>query len=286
MSKLYVFAHQDDEVAIAPRIARDVASGARVVCAFLTDGGAPAVRDAESRAVLASLGVHDVIFVGLPERTLVEHLEEAYHALKERDAEEIITLAWEGGHQDHDAAHLVALALAKIKGVRCLECPLYRGYFRVLSPLRVSERRRLTARDVAKRAMLCWRYPSQRRSWLWLGGGVGLRGGGGGCGCGGARSFVRREPNVCSMHRESGFYTSGVFDSRGSGSSRPRGRSSSSASSSGPRFIGSRGIDCRSYDAAVISSCTPSMIASAGSTTVPVGAFRRWRTYQSQLYAP
>jgi LmbE family N-acetylglucosaminyl deacetylase len=169
MSKLYVFAHQDDEVAIAPRIARDVASGARVVCAFLTDGGAPAVRDAESRAVLASLGVHDVIFVGLPERTLVEHLEEAYHALKERDAEEIITLAWEGGHQDHDAAHLVALALAKIKGVRCLEFPLYRGYFRVLSPLRVSERRRLTARDVAKRAMLCWRYPSQRRSWLWLG---------------------------------------------------------------------------------------------------------------------
>lgn len=168
MSKLYVFAHQDDEVAIAPRIARDVASGARVVCAFLTDGGAPAMRNAESRAVLAELGVDDVIFVGLPDGRLVEHLEEALAALP-RDVEEIVTLAWEGGHQDHDAAHLVALALAIARGVRCLAFPLYRGYFRVLSPLREGDKRRLTAREVIKRAMLCWRYPSQRRSWLWLG---------------------------------------------------------------------------------------------------------------------
>lgn len=169
MSKLYVFAHQDDEVAIAPRIARDVAAGARVVCAFLTDGGAPAVRDAESRAVMAQLGVQDVIFAGFPERALVEHLEEAYRSIEAIDADEILTLAWEGGHQDHDAAHLVALALAKAKGVRCLEFPLYRGYFRVLSPLRAGERRRLRLGEIVKRAMLCWRYPSQRRSWLWLG---------------------------------------------------------------------------------------------------------------------
>ncbi len=174
MSKLYVFAHQDDEVAIAPRIARDVAAGARVVCAFLTDGGAPAVRDAESRAVLASLGVQDVLFVGLSERTLVEHLEEAYGALEAIDADEVITLAWEGGHQDHDAAHLVALALAIARGVRCLEFPLYHGrgmpgqLFRVMSPLRRGEVRKLSVGEVWKRAMLCWRYPSQRRTWLGL----------------------------------------------------------------------------------------------------------------------
>jgi len=168
MSKLYVFAHQDDEVAIAPRIARDVAAGARVVCAFLTDGGAPAVRDAESRAVLAELGVREAMFVGLPEKALVEHLEDAYAALPE-DVDEVVTLAWEGGHQDHDAAHLVALALATKQGVRCLEFPLYRSYFRVLSPLRGGERRRLSAREVVQRARLSWRYPSQRRSWLWLG---------------------------------------------------------------------------------------------------------------------
>jgi len=171
MSKLFVFAHQDDEVAIATRIAREVAAGARVVCAFLTDGGAPAVRDAESRAVLASLGVSEVIFVGLPDGELVEHLEEAYRAIEGIDAEEIVTLAWEGGHQDHDAAHLVALALAITRGVRCLEFPLYHGKqwpYRVLAPLRAGEVTRLSMRDAFRRAMLCWRYPSQRRTWLGL----------------------------------------------------------------------------------------------------------------------
>ncbi|HEY6139021.1 MAG TPA: PIG-L family deacetylase [Thermoanaerobaculia bacterium] len=170
MSKLFVFAHQDDEVAIAPRIAREVAAGERVVCAFLTDGGAPAVRDAESRAVLESLGVRDVIFVGLPEGRLVEHLEEAFQAIG-GDPDEIITLAWEGGHQDHDAAHLVALALAIARGVRCIEFPLYHGRrrpYRVLAPLRIGETRRLSMREVWRRAMLCWRYPSQRRTWLGL----------------------------------------------------------------------------------------------------------------------
>jgi LmbE family N-acetylglucosaminyl deacetylase len=171
MSKLFVFAHQDDEVAIATRIAREVAAGARVVCAFLTDGGAPAVRDAESRTVLASLGVEEVIFVGLPDGKLVEHLEEAYRAIEHIDAEEIVTLAWEGGHQDHDAAHLVALALAIARGVRCLEFPLYHGKgwpYRVLAPLRGGEVTRLSMRDAFRRAMLSWRYPSQRRSWLGL----------------------------------------------------------------------------------------------------------------------
>lgn len=174
MSKLFVFAHQDDEVAIATRIAREVAAGAHVVCAFLTDGGAPKVRDAESRAVLQELGVHEVIFVGLPDGALVEHLEEAYRAIEHIDAEEIVTLAWEGGHQDHDAAHLVALALAIARGVRCLEFPLYHGkglprpFYRVLAPLRAGEVTRLSMRDALRRAMLCWRYPSQRRTWLGL----------------------------------------------------------------------------------------------------------------------
>jgi len=170
MSKLFVFAHQDDEVAIAPRIAREAAAGTHVVCAFLTDGGAPAVRDAESLAVLESLGVRDVIFVGLPEGRLVEHLEEAFQAIG-GDPDEIITLAWEGGHQDHDAAHLVALALAIARGVRCIEFPLYHGKrrpYRVLAPLRIGETRRLSMREIWRRAMLCWRYPSQRRTWLGL----------------------------------------------------------------------------------------------------------------------
>jgi LmbE family N-acetylglucosaminyl deacetylase len=174
MSELYVFAHQDDEVAIATRIAREAAAGTRVVCAFLTDGGAPAVRDRESRAVLEELGVGEVHFVGLPDGRLVEHLEEAFSALAGERFDRVVTLAWEGGHQDHDAAHLVALALAIARGVRCLEFPLYHGkglprpFFHVMKPLHDGERRRLSAREVWRRTRLCWRYPSQWRSWIGL----------------------------------------------------------------------------------------------------------------------
>lgn len=172
MSELYVFAHQDDEVAIATRVARNAKAG--VVCAFLTDGGAPGVRNDESRAVLASLGVHDVVFVGLADGTLVEHLEDAYAALAGLEFDQIVTLAWEGGHQDHDAAHLVALALAVARGVRCLEFPLYHGkglprpFYRVMAPLRGGETTKLSMREVWWRARLSWRYRSQRRTWLGL----------------------------------------------------------------------------------------------------------------------
>jgi LmbE family N-acetylglucosaminyl deacetylase len=46
-------------------------------------------------------------------------------------AEEVWTLAWEGGHHDHHAAHLVALAFAAGRGARCFEVPLYTGFRRV-----------------------------------------------------------------------------------------------------------------------------------------------------------
>src|SRR4029079_13639426 len=87
------------------------------------------------------------------------------------DPDEIITLAWEGGHQDHDAAHLVALALAIARGVRCIDFPPYLGKrrpYRVLARLCIGETRRLSMREIWRRAMLCWRYPSQRRTWLGL----------------------------------------------------------------------------------------------------------------------
>ena len=58
---LFVFAHQDDEIAAASRIVFELRRGAPVHCVFLTDGtGAnvpAAVRNGESAAVLARLGV-------------------------------------------------------------------------------------------------------------------------------------------------------------------------------------------------------------------------------------
>ena len=56
--------------------------------------------------------------------------------------DEVWTLAYEGGHQDHDACHLGALAFAVPRGVPSFEMPLYHGYglpgpfFNALAPLR------------------------------------------------------------------------------------------------------------------------------------------------------
>jgi len=184
---LCVFAHQDDEYGVATRITRERRAGRRVICAFLTDGAASvpsSVRDAESRSVLTRVGVDesDILFLGsqhdIPDGSLVEHLEAAFHildrAVRERDIGEVVTLAWEGGHQDHDAAHLVAVAFAQKRGLPCREFPLYRGnrygnLFRVLSPIRDSgARTKLGLGEAFRASMLAWRYRSQRRTWAGL----------------------------------------------------------------------------------------------------------------------
>ena len=70
---LFVLAHQDDEYAAAPWIVDERSVGSRVSCLSLTDGASRAdvaIRDAESRAVLASLGVdaRDVVMLDDGER--------------------------------------------------------------------------------------------------------------------------------------------------------------------------------------------------------------------------
>jgi LmbE family N-acetylglucosaminyl deacetylase len=189
---LCVFAHQDDEYGILARIARECRAGRRVVCAFLTNGaayGPSSVRDEESRSVLTDAGVkeEDILFLGsrhgIPDGLLVEHLDRALsmlaEAVRSMDVAEIVTLAWEGGHQDHDAAHLVAVALAQRLQRPCREYPLYRGGrygFRALSPLRSGGVvTRLRLREGLGAWSVAWRYRSQRRTWLGLLGGSFLR---------------------------------------------------------------------------------------------------------------
>lgn len=189
---LFVFAHQDDEIAAATRIAFHVRRGWSVSCAYLTDGeGRKATsreRDEESRRVLAALGVDAarVHFLGsehhIPDGRLAEHLDRALALLESRISEpvdELVCLAWEGGHHDHDASHLVAAAFAIRRGIagRARELPLYHGYrlrgpfFRTLAPLRVGgawDGRRITAREGLRVVALCRFYRSQRKTWLGL----------------------------------------------------------------------------------------------------------------------
>ena len=190
MHALFVFAHQDDEIAAAARIAYLVRSGARVTCVFLTDGegrrAASATRDEESRRVLERLGVDlaRVHFAGseerIPDGALVEQLDRALALLEARVGEpvdEVWCLAWEGGHQDHDASHLVAVAFAAKRGLleRTFELPLYRSHrllsFQTLAPLRIGRpwtARRLSIAEAFRMLALCRFYRSQRKTWLGL----------------------------------------------------------------------------------------------------------------------
>lgn len=186
MHALFVFAHQDDEVAAAARIRHLMRDGATITCVFLTNGEggrcASSIRDEESRLVFAHLGVDlaRVHFAGseacIPDGQLVRHLDRALELLEERVPErvdEVWCLAWEGGHQDHDASHLVAVAFAKRRGLldRCYELPLYQGYLRALAPLRGGapwDERRISIREGMAVLALSRFYRSQRRTWLAL----------------------------------------------------------------------------------------------------------------------
>lgn len=180
MNVLFVFAHQDDEVAAATRMLLALRDGDRVICAYLTDGAirvAAAVRNDETRRALARIGVTDLFFAAIPDGNLPEHAAQGLAFLEQNIGEvgEVVTLAWEGGHQDHDAAHVIALVFARRRGVPCREVPLYNGLgtprsmFRVMHPLGDGwTKRRITVADAIRVLSMVPIYKSQRKTWLGL----------------------------------------------------------------------------------------------------------------------
>jgi hypothetical protein len=85
---------------------------------------------------------------------------------------------YEGGHADHDATYVLAIAMARDLGVRnggwsfamynAHGCPP--PFFRSLNVLKCAGARtlRYSLRSGFQFAMLCWNYPSQLRTWLGL----------------------------------------------------------------------------------------------------------------------
>lgn len=186
---LFVFAHQDDEIAAATRILHLLRQEWSISIVYLTDGEGGRtksdVRDAETRKVLGQLGVDlsKVHFAGsrerVPDGRLIEHLDRALQLLEQSvpRADEIWTLAYEGGHQDHDAAHLVTMAYAAKRGLPLFEMPLYHGYglpgpfFNTLAPLRNGgawSARKISLSEGFRIALLARFYRSQRKTWLGL----------------------------------------------------------------------------------------------------------------------
>lgn len=193
---LFVFAHQDDEFGVFAALERLVEQGVRPVCLYLTNGGAsvdPARRDQESRAVLRRLGVaeNDIHFIGsrlgIADGSLhrqcaqalsgAEALVSAFSAAMAAP-QQVWIHAWEGGHQDHDAAHVIGRLLAlRWPAVEVRQMALYHGQglpgslFKVLSPLAENgpvQGFSLPWRQRVRHLRFCWCYPSQTKTWIGL----------------------------------------------------------------------------------------------------------------------
>lgn len=189
---LFLLAHPDDEFACSIRIRAEARAGAEVHCAYLTDGGyggqPVARRRSESLQVLGLLGVpaEQVHFLGeqhgFSDGALHRQLDAADAALQALvsaigPVDALYVPAWEGGHQDHDAVHLLGWALARRHTIEARQFPLYHGaglpgpWFRVLSPLPANgpvQAYRATWRERLFAMALCLRYVSQWRTWLGL----------------------------------------------------------------------------------------------------------------------
>lgn len=193
-TSLFLFAHPDDEFGCFEAIRLTAARGDRAICVYLTDGaygGQPtSPRMRESISVLNRLGVDpsDVHFPGVEhgvgDGSLPSHIDAAYLQLAAIMAahvmpDHVYSVAWEGGHQDHDATFLIARAFVRERapGARFRQFSLYNGrglagpLFRVMSPipgqgpitaLPITWRQRLTY------LRLCMAYPSQWKTWLGL----------------------------------------------------------------------------------------------------------------------
>lgn len=194
-TRLFLLAHQDDEIAFAPLLARLKAERQPVCVVYLTDGCAgratPQLRSAEGTRALTSLGVpaSEISFLGnelsVPDGLLYRRFSQVCSELETRTQSiptlgEIYTLGWEGGNMDHDAAHVIAMALAiaRDRVHRAWQVPFYRAtdrgppFFLLFAPLPENgpvHQLPLTWRESRLRAELIRFYPSQWRAFAGLG---------------------------------------------------------------------------------------------------------------------
>ena len=133
---LFVFAHQDDEVAYGCMLRNMANAGRDIRVIWITDGArfVPAeVRRGESTANMKRAGISKerLTFWDYPDggaiRFASEIVERLTMAMREIGPGEVYAVACEGGHPDHDFAHFAAVkaASAQEKKPPVFEAPCY-----------------------------------------------------------------------------------------------------------------------------------------------------------------
>lgn len=193
MNILVVLAHNDDEFFIVPRLRNEIASGNQVIVVYLTYGSVYGAsfesRIAESSKVLRRIGVRQqsILLIGL-ETDIFDGLlpglaEKAYVAMEKSlrmtTINQILVPAWEGGHPDHDASHLIGVAFGRSQNLsnHIREFPAYNGskcrfgLFRVMDfPDRApgTTTARMSFHEGVWAVRQAFTYKTQRRTFLGL----------------------------------------------------------------------------------------------------------------------
>jgi LmbE family N-acetylglucosaminyl deacetylase len=137
------------------------------------------LRRQEALHSMHAVGVKDVLFLAdmpggenLVDQELFRNLRAAYELLADVMARRMITalltLAYEGGHPDHDSCSLLAAQLAHLASIPCWEAPLYHrnldgsGTFQdFLGPREGMVDVEPTGAEQERKRQMCRSYPSQ-----------------------------------------------------------------------------------------------------------------------------
>ncbi len=191
---IYLFAHQDDEFGVYSDICRNIEDH-NIYIFYLTNGATSvlkktdlSIRDRESIKVLTKLGIKkkNIIFLGKNADVLCNqlylNLNKVYNKLFKNlkrigNIDMIVTHAWEGGHEDHDACNLIARKIASHFNIlqSSFEFYLYNSYktgliyFRVFNPLNKKGKK---IRSIFSERFffisLLFKYKSQYKIWIGL----------------------------------------------------------------------------------------------------------------------